>query len=111
MGTEDFQNIRNLVDEIEKLSKAADDTAKAIRHLDENGGTAELRIHARGECARDEYATLLSADMGKKMLEIVLEAYQKLITEAKNRIDIKIERLAGKHEESGAPSKELRKEK
>lgn len=106
MGTEDFQNIRNLVDEIEKLSKAADDAAKAIRHLDEPGGEVELRIHARGE-----YAIALSADMGKKMLEIVLEAYQKLITEAKNRIDIKIERLAGKHEESGAPSKELRKEK
>lgn len=96
MDKEDFQDIRKLVDEIEELSKAADDTAEAIRRLDENGGKAELYVYARGE-----YRIAMSPGMGKKMLGAALESYQELIAQAKNRIDIKIERLAGKDGESG----------
>lgn len=86
--------MRELVDEIEELSKAADEAEEAIRCLDENEGVAQLCVYARGE-----YKIALGIDMGKKMLGIVLEWYQGYIAKAKNKMDILIEKLMEERKE------------
>lgn len=85
-----FQDIRNLVDEIEGLYKAIDNVAQAIRDLDENGGDAELCVHGGYE-----YGFELSGDKTKEMLWAILEFYLEHISEGKNRIDFIIDRMAG----------------